>query len=191
MDLHIIERENWSDLRAPGHKLDHPVRHVLIHCTVIPDVQISDAEMALIRKGDQAAIWRSLAVDQGAMRAVDRAHRRNSWGGFGYSFAGFDDGTCWEGRGWSQVGAHAAGWNSRSLGYAWFINGDRRRPTDEAWATFTRWLILGLQAGVIHPDFDLRPHRAVNTQGKTCPGTLITDDQIENLERFAKQNRNA
>jgi N-acetylmuramoyl-L-alanine amidase len=184
--LNIIGREQWSDERAPGARLAMPVRNVFLHCTVVPDVRLPDEEMAAVRRGDEGASWRSLAAGLGSIRSVDRAHKRKGWAGAGYNFAGFDDGTCWEVRGWTRSGAQAEGWNHRSLGYCWFIDGDRRRPTDEAWATAARWMLVGLEDGLIHPDFDLRGHRRVNTVGKSCPGKLITDGQIEDLERWVK-----
>lgn len=187
-ELDIVPRRTWSDLKPPGHALTTPVKHVFIHCTVVPDVRLTPAELEGVKAGDVDAIWRSLAADLGAMRAVDRAHdsEAQDYGGFGYNFAGFDDGTCWEGRGWHRVGAHVKGWNSKSLGYAWMIHGDRRRPTDLAWATFATWMVVGLEQGFIRPDFDLQPHRAKRTD-KSCPGDEVTDRELEDLERFVKK----
>lgn len=185
--LHVIPRSEWTETRAPGVRLRQPVKRVFIHCTVVPDVRVSDDEMRRIREHDEAAIWRSLAVDLGAMRAVDRAHKANGWAGFGYNFAGFDDGTVWEGRGWSHVGAQVRDFNSISLGYAWFIDGDARKPTPEAWSAFARWLVLGIRAGCIDRDVWLQPHRAAPTaDGKTCPGTMVSDGSLRDLERWAK-----
>lgn len=186
MGLDIIVRKNWTNEPAPGAKLKHPVRVVYAHCTVQPDIELSMAQRVAIKNGDQAAAWKSLAADAAGMRNVDRIHKAKGWAGFGYNFAGFDDGTCWEGRGWSHIGAQVEGHNSTSLGYAWFINGDKRPPTDEAWSTFAKWLLLGIDAGIITANFDLRPHRMDDTHGKSCPGWQTTDRELDDLERWVK-----
>jgi N-acetylmuramoyl-L-alanine amidase len=42
----------------------------------------------------------------------------NGWNDIGYNFVVGEDGNIYEGRGWSNQGAHAANWNSISIGIA-------------------------------------------------------------------------
>lgn len=120
------------------------------------------------------------------MQAIDRAHKANGWAGFGYNFAGTDDGSIYEGRGWSKTGAHASGFNDTALGYCWLINGDKRPPTKAAWDAFAGFLLLGLSARVIHKDFWLVGHRRINDQGKSCPGFQTSDQELADLQRWVK-----
>ncbi|WP_143194230.1 N-acetylmuramoyl-L-alanine amidase [Micromonospora sp. CB01531] len=51
------------------------------------------------------------------------------WSDIGYNFLVDDDGRIYEGRGWDVVGAHAAGYNTESIGVC-FIGRDRAGVTD-------------------------------------------------------------
>ncbi|XP_065277171.1 peptidoglycan-recognition protein SC2-like [Emys orbicularis] len=53
------------------------------------------------------------------VRGIQNYHMdSNGWTDIAYNFLIGEDGNVYEGRGWSTVGAHASGWNDRSLGLA-------------------------------------------------------------------------
>lgn len=58
------------------------------------------------------------AVDRGpdVPRTIDRMHRDRGWAGVGYSWIVDQDGTVYEGRGWTTIGAHATGHNASGIG---------------------------------------------------------------------------
>jgi N-acetylmuramoyl-L-alanine amidase len=69
-----------------------------------------------------------------AMRAIHRIHLANGWSGIGYNHVVMLDGSAWEGRGWSLVGAHCP--NHNRVGYGVQIHlGGAQKPTDAALAT--------------------------------------------------------
>ncbi|MEV0805721.1 N-acetylmuramoyl-L-alanine amidase [Micromonospora sp. NPDC050200] len=63
------------------------------------------------------------------------------WSDIGYNFLVDDDGRIYEGRGWDVVGAHAAGYNTESIGVC-FIGRDRSGVVDASPAVrrAIRWL---------------------------------------------------
>ena len=66
-----------------------------------------------------------------AMRAIDSYHRSRGWQGIGYNHVIFQDGSIWEGRGWSRIGAHCQGWNTATWGVQVHVGGDQE-PTSAA-----------------------------------------------------------
>ncbi|MGW2497284.1 peptidoglycan-binding protein [Streptomyces pseudogriseolus] len=66
-------------------------------------------------------------------RAIDNQHRAKGWAGIGYNFVIDQDGTIFEGRGWTRQGAHCPGHNVSGLGVQIAIGGDQE-PTEAALA---------------------------------------------------------
>lgn len=64
------------------------------------------------------------------VRAIQKFHQgpQRKWSDIGYNFLVGPDGTIFEGRGWSTVGAHARGRNSESVGVAFIGDGSREVP---------------------------------------------------------------
>ena len=90
-------------LRAPSGNaatLQRPVPSAILHHTVTP--------------------FCSTQADCCArVRSMQNHHMNNNgWLDIGYNFLVGEDGRAYEGRGWTRVGAHAAGCNSRSIGIA-------------------------------------------------------------------------
>jgi len=50
----------------------------------------------------------------------------------GYNFLVGEDGNVYEGRGWDTVGAHAKGYNTRSIGISFIGNFNYRKPNSAA-----------------------------------------------------------
>jgi peptidoglycan hydrolase-like protein with peptidoglycan-binding domain len=64
-------------------------------------------------------------------REVERIHRGQGWAGPGYNFMIDQNGTVYEGRGWTKQGAHCPGHNVSGLGVYIAIGGSQR-PSDAA-----------------------------------------------------------
>jgi len=64
------------------------------------------------------------------VRTIQEFHQgpQRKWADIGYNFLVAPDGTIFEGRGWSTVGAHARGRNSESVGVAFIGDGSRVVP---------------------------------------------------------------
>ncbi|SNS50625.1 peptidoglycan recognition protein family protein [Actinacidiphila glaucinigra] len=67
-------------------------------------------------------------------REVEKIHLANKWAGVGYNFMVDQDGTIYEGRGWSLQGAHCPDHNVSGFGVYVAIGGDQK-PTDKALAS--------------------------------------------------------
>jgi hypothetical protein len=113
-----------------------------------------------------------LALERGDLRSVDRYHREQKWGGIGYHFAGFQSGNIYQCRSVTRTGAHTKGQNSKSIGYALFIDGDVHEPTAAALETFQEWLRGGVSSGMLEPNYVVRPHS--DFANKSCPGRRVT-----------------
>jgi len=158
----IIERKVW--LPTPytfGHAMPPgPAGEWLAHHTIVPDLS------ARATLEDEAR----------AMLNVHRYHERQKYGGFSYQWAIFDSGRIWEGRGWGRTGAHTKGRNSKSIGFVFFINGDKRSPSAKAWKA-AQWLIaVGEVSGNVARGASLGGHRRYAK--KSCPGAVVTDEQL-------------
>lgn len=68
--------------------------------------------------------------DRGAAmaREVESIHINNGWVGTGYNFMVGQDGVAYEGRGWSLIGAHCPGMNTRGIGVYVAVGGNQK-PT--------------------------------------------------------------
>jgi hypothetical protein len=113
-----------------------------------------------------------LSLERSDLRAVDRHHREQKWGGIGYHFAGFQSGNIYQCRSVTRTGAHTEGQNSKSIGYVLFIDGDVHPPTAAAMEKFQEWLRSAVASGLLEPDFMVRPHS--DFASKSCPGARVT-----------------
>lgn len=108
----------------------------------------------------------NIGVDQ-----IDQWHRSNGWNGCGYHFVIKRDGTIEKGRDVRDIGAHARGFNTSSIGicYAGGID-ERGKPednrTDEQKRSM-RSLIDTLR--MIFPDTEVVGHRDLPSVAKACP----------------------
>lgn len=69
---------------------------------------------------------------------VEAIHLGNGWSGTGYNFMVGQDGKIYEGRGWSYVGAHCPGMNTKGIGVYVAIGGNQQ--PSEAAKRSVRWL---------------------------------------------------
>ena len=102
---------------------------------------------------------------------IDRWHRERGWLGIGYHFVIKRDGTLEKGRHISASGAHAKGYNNRSIGIC-LVGGvaeDKKTPENN----FTEAQMLSLKCLLMKltedfPQAEVIGHRDVNPH-KACP----------------------
>lgn len=97
----------------------------------------------------------------------------------GYHFVIYTNGALATGRGEEEVGAHAQGYNAKSLAIC-LVGTDRYTP--EQWATLTH-LVRALQAK--YPQARVLGHRDYPNVKKTCPGFSVADWLAGNMAPLA------
>lgn len=107
----IVSRDEWCALPPKGvESMSNPVPFVVIHHSATPE----------------ACTTQEGCVE--AMRSMQIYHQETQgWYDIGYSFAVGGDFRAYEGRGWAAVGAHAPGYNDKSIGIC--VIGDWRGKT--------------------------------------------------------------
>lgn len=147
----VVKRDQWgAKYHAGTQNMPKPVAEVNIHHTVTKATDDPCKDMRLV---EQVLHSRGLAP--------------------GYSFCVHPSGIILEGAG-GKIGAHTAGRNARSYGFAFIGNYDRDQPT---WAQLAAagYLIRILQfTGFIVPELHrvtIQPHRA--TKATACPGANL------------------
>ncbi|KAM9326278.1 peptidoglycan recognition protein 1-like [Gastrophryne carolinensis] len=150
----IVSRSQWggrtSTCRA---RLSNPVANVIIHHT-------------------EGAFCSSRASCIAQVRNIQNFHMRTrGWCDIGYSFLIGEDGTVYEGRGWSMVGAHAVNWNSRSIGISFIGSFTNRAPNSAALNAARKLIACGVSRKLIRSNYVLKGHRDVNPT--SCPGNSL------------------
>lgn len=152
----MIPREEWGATGGRGRRVPGAKAFVVVHHTSSPDVPCGA----------------TLGTEIEAVRSIERHHvDTNGWAGIGYNFLGSQTGRTFEGRGWGREGAHAPGYNSKSLGYVFIIDGDVHEPTPAAVEAFKAWCMAGITGGHLTPDFTILGHRDV--RATDCPGSKV------------------
>ncbi|CAD7092431.1 unnamed protein product [Hermetia illucens] len=110
-----------------------------------------------------------------AMRSMQEFHQiGRGWNDIGYTFAIGGDGNIYEGRGFNVVGAHAPGYNNRSVGIC--VIGDWRfkLPPPNMLEAVHNLIDYGVSKEFIAKDFKLLGHRQV--RDTECPGDRLFDE---------------
>ncbi|VVC97816.1 unnamed protein product [Leptidea sinapis] len=84
-------------------------------------------------------------------------------------------------RGWDAVGAHAAGYNSQSIGIVLIGDWISSVPPSVQLQAAKDLISIGVELGYIRPDYQLIGHRQV--RATECPGDALYNE-ISNWERF-------
>lgn len=100
----------------------------------------------------------------------------NGWADIGYHFVVRHDGTMDAGRRVDLVGAHARGYNDRSIGVCFAGHHDREPWSPEAAEVGVR-LIATLCTTYGVPVVNVIGHRETGAR-KTCPGTMVDMDDV-------------
>lgn len=108
---------------------------------------------------------------------IDQWHREFGWDGIGYHYVIRFNGAIETGRPETAQGAHAKGFNSRSVGICWSGHGDIEPPTIEQWNAALN-LVRELMDRYRVPLDNVVGHRELPDVRKTCPGKLVS------MERF-------
>jgi N-acetylmuramoyl-L-alanine amidase len=105
---------------------------------------------------------------------IDRWHRQKGWRKIGYHFVIKRDGTIESGRGLTEIGAHAAGYNSVSIGIC-LVGGVSEQDVKKAENNFTtpqmkalRYLLSNL-LDTSFPKAEVLGHRDLPGVAKDCP----------------------
>ncbi|XP_063811603.1 peptidoglycan-recognition protein SC2-like [Pseudophryne corroboree] len=95
----------------------------------------------------------------------------NAWCDIGYSFLVGGDGSIFEGRGWTSVGAHAPNYNSNSIGINLIGTFTSSNPTTAAQNAAKNLIACGVTRGYIKSAYILKGHR--NVTATECPGNTF------------------
>jgi len=105
-------------------------------------------------------------------------HLSKGWDGLGYQYVIHKDGEVWKGRPEHRNGAHARGYNTKSIGICLSGNFDATNPTDAQVESLTK-LLQELSEKYNVPLKNIIPHR--NVANKTCYGNNLSEDWARNL----------
>lgn len=105
-------------------------------------------------------------------------HLSKGWEGLGYTYVIHKDGAIWVGRPEHYHGAHASGYNTKSIGICLAGNFDATIPT-EAQKTSLRWLMKEVMNRYNIAKENIVPHRHFAV--KTCYGNKLSDSWAREL----------
>ncbi|XP_067002918.2 peptidoglycan-recognition protein LC isoform X2 [Anabrus simplex] len=153
--LRMIPRREWlaQPVGRPLDPLHHPVPYVIISHSATEQCEL------------QAAC--TLQV-----RLIQTFHiESKGWFDIGYNFLVGGDGYCYVGRGWDSVGAHAFGYNNRSIGINFIGTFNDVLPPKKQLRAAKLVIEEGVKLGKIAPDYKLLAHRQVS--GTESPGKRL------------------
>ncbi len=93
------------------------------------------------------------------------------WNDIGYSFLIGGDNQVYEGRGWDNEGAHAKGFNSRSIGIAIIGDYTGDQPDSDVVDTLNSLMMCGVELGNVKTDYDACVHSDFSST--ECPGDAL------------------
>ncbi|XP_028035322.1 peptidoglycan-recognition protein LB-like [Bombyx mandarina] len=182
-DFRYVTRAEWQ-AKTPVQTtpLKTPVPYVVIHHTYIPGACHTREQCSSAMRGMQN------------YNMID-----NNWWDIGYNFAVGGDGAVYEGRGWTDRGAHSLHFNNISIGIS-FI-GDYRFtvPSVEQIAAAKSLIATGVELGFVKPAHKIIGHRQVRRTA--CPGDALYEliktwdkyspfpgsiDDLDNVEELKK-----
>ncbi|KAM4608040.1 peptidoglycan recognition protein 1-like [Discoglossus pictus] len=147
----ILYKEQWGGKIVSCHnELSTPVDTVIIHHTA--------GEFCM-----------SKTVCSTQAKSIQGTHiRARGWCDIGYNFLIGEDGQIYEGRGWNATGAHAPGYNHRSIGISFMGTFTDRVPNSAAQNAAKKLIRCGVSKGYIKSTYILKGHRDVTST--QCPG---------------------
>ncbi|XP_028035304.1 peptidoglycan-recognition protein LB-like [Bombyx mandarina] len=163
----FVSREEWGarPSTASSPLGVSPVPIVVIHHSYIPRICLTRANC------------------ERDMRNMQRVHQvTNGWTDIGYNFAVGGEGTVFEGRGWSSLGAHTFGVNTRSIGILLIGDFITNKPPQAQLQSVKDLIEAGVRLGHIRSDYKLIGHRQVTPT--ECPGQRLFDE-ISKWDHFS------
>uniref|UniRef100_A0A1Y1LQB5 Peptidoglycan-recognition protein n=1 Tax=Photinus pyralis TaxID=7054 RepID=A0A1Y1LQB5_PHOPY len=155
----IISRSEWgarSSWKPPQTLEENPAPNVIIHHSTGPSCENEHSCKSRVKS------FQNYHMDT------------NRWNDIGYNFLVGEDGNVYEGRGWGKVGAHAPGYNTRSIGICVIGNYESRLPNRAALEAVQNLIAFGAAKGYITYDYALRGHRQVTAT--LCPGNALYNE---------------
>ncbi|XP_021704907.1 peptidoglycan-recognition protein LE [Aedes aegypti] len=139
--LRIIDRRSWLAQPALEYQdMKTPVPYVIISHTATESADTQAGMVYMVRM----------------IQCFHIESRR--WHDIAYNFLVGNDGNVYEGRGWTRVGAHTQGYNSRAIGISFvgcFMN---EIPAQIALDACRALIGRGIEQGYIQPDYKLLAH---------------------------------
>ncbi|XP_038213968.1 peptidoglycan-recognition protein LB-like [Zerene cesonia] len=165
-NLPFVRRKQWGAMPPKQIlPLEVPVPYVVIHHSYSPPA-CSDATQCAE-----------------AMRSMQDFHMNTrGWWDIGYSFAVGGDGSAYEGRGWTVLGAHSLRFNNVSLGICLIGDWTYDLPPQNQLKTAKALIAAGVELGFIKPDYKLIGHRQVRET--ECPGDALFNE-IQTWEHYS------
>lgn len=111
-------------------------------------------------------------------KGMELWHLGKGWDGLGYHYVIHSDGEVWQGRPEHRNGAHAVGYNTKSIGICLAGNFDATDPTEEQ-VTSLRSLLLDVSVRHNIDKSEIKPHRSV--ANKTCYGNRLSESWAREL----------
>ncbi|XP_046608518.1 peptidoglycan-recognition protein SC2-like isoform X2 [Neodiprion virginianus] len=145
-NLRFVTRNEWGAQppTEPLGKLKHPVPYVIISHTA---TEFCDTQ--------------STCTFRIRFTQVFHMESRN-WSDIAYNFLIGGDAYAYIGRGWDHVGAHAYGYNSRSIGISFIGTYNTVAPSDHQMNALQQLIEIGVKSGKIAADYKLLGHRQVS-----------------------------
>lgn len=156
--LRVINRGQWvaQPPVKPANKLKTPVPYVIILHTATDNC--TDFGTCVFR-----------------VRYIQNFHiESNGWWDIGYNFLVGGDGLAYEGRGWTNEGAHTYGYNVESIGIAFIGTFNDILPTPPQIEAAKKIIELGLEKGYIAKDYKLFAHRQLSST--QSPGHMLYEE---------------
>ncbi|XP_058444766.1 peptidoglycan-recognition protein SC2-like [Malaya genurostris] len=150
----IISREDWGARAATSAVLpNRPASWVVVHHTA----------------------GAHCSTDSGCaqqMRNIQSYHiDGNGWTDIGYNWCIGENGAAYEGRGWGRLGAHAPGYNDRSVGICLIGTFTDVVPNGAALRAVQSLIQCGISLGHIDSSYWLIGHRQAGATA--CPGDAL------------------
>ncbi|XP_035209345.1 peptidoglycan-recognition protein SB1-like isoform X1 [Stegodyphus dumicola] len=164
-DLEIVPRSSWGarSQKGPTEILNTPVDHTFIHHTAL----------------EECSDFHSCCQN---MRAIQDLHMdTRGWNDIGYNFVIGGDGRVYISRGWTTVGAHTLGYNSKAIGFSLMGDFSFHEPSEIMLNTTNKLIQCALQKKYIKDDYKLHGHR--DSCCTECPGDAFYN-LIKNWPHF-------
>jgi peptidoglycan recognition protein len=116
----------------------------------------------------------SVSACDSQMRGIQNFHMNtNGWADIGYTFCIGDTAQIYEGRGWNRAGAHAPGFNARSIGFCFMGDFTSVLPPAAALSTAQAFVICARDWGRLTTTYRLLGHRQDPQSSTACPGNAL------------------